>query len=117
MLALVTDANSHQLTAASAFWTCPAGRHIRFLAGTFRIPAPARAPLRAAVLTAEHPATLLRDQQGRLFLDRRMANVVRRGADRAAVPPPSAARPSTLWHRAEPFASAFTTTASVTSDH
>lgn len=117
MLALVTDANSHQLTMASAFWTCPAGRHIRFLAGTYRIPARARALLRAALLTAEHPATLLRDQHGRLFLDRRMANLVRRGADRAAVPPPPAARPSTFWHRAEPFASEFTATGSVTSDY
>ena len=56
MLALATDVDSQQLASTSAFWTCHAGRHIRFLAGTYRIPPRARPLLRAAVLTADHPA-------------------------------------------------------------
>lgn len=68
-------------------------------AGTYRIPPRARALLRAAVLTAEHPATLLSDRHGRLFLARRMANLVRRGADHAALPQPPAARPSSTVDR------------------
>lgn len=114
MLALATDANSHQLAMASASWTCRAGRHIRFLGGTYRIPPRARPLLRAAVLTADHPATLLRDHRGRLFLPRRMANLVRRGASRAAVPEPPGARPTSMWDRVEPYAPAFTATASIT---
>lgn len=66
------------------------------------------------MLTADHPGTLLRDHHGRLFLARRMANLVRRGADRVALPEPPAARPSSTWDRAEPYASAFTATASIT---
>ncbi len=114
MLALATDTDACQLAGTSAFWTCSAGRHIRFLGGTYRIPPRARALLRAAVLTAEHPATLLRDRHGRLFLARRMANLVRRGADRAELASPPTARPSSVWDRAQPYAPAFTTTASIT---
>ncbi len=114
MLALATDTDACQLAGTSAFWTCSVGRHIRFLGGTYRIPPRARALLRAAVLTAEHPATLLRDRHGRLFLTRRMANLVRRGADRAGLALPPTARPSSVWDRAEPYAPAFTATASIT---
>jgi hypothetical protein len=66
------------------------------------------------VLTADDPGTLLRGHLGRLFLARRMANLVRRGADRAVVPEPPVARPSSTWDRAEPCAPVFTATASIT---
>lgn len=114
LLALATDVDSQQLASASAFRTCATDRHIRFLAGTYRIPPHARPLLRAAVLTADQPNTLLTDRHSRLFLARRMANLIQRAADRVGVPAPAAARPSSPWDRAQPYAPAFTTTASVT---
>lgn len=60
-------------------------------------------------------ATLLRDHRRRLFLARAMADLVHRSAHRAAVTPPPGAHPGSTWTRADPNASAFTTTAPVTS--
>lgn len=102
MLALATDVDSQRLASTSAFWTCDAGRHIRFLAGTYRVPPRARPLLRAAVLTATQPGPLLTDRHGRIFLARRMANLVRRAADRVGIPMPPAAHPSSPWDRSEP---------------
>jgi len=78
------------------------------------IPLRARPLLRAGVLTAEHPATLLRDRDGRLFMPRRMANLISRAAERVGMPAPPAARSSSPWDRAEPYAASFTTTATLT---
>lgn len=114
MLALATDVSSEQLAMTSAYWTCPAGRHIRFLGGTYRMPPRARALLRAAALTADHPALLLNDRHRRIFLARRMANLIQRAADRVGLPRPPAARPSSTWDRAQPYAPSFTASASVT---
>lgn len=102
MLALPTDANSHHVAMTSAFWTCGAGRHIRFRR---HLPHPTSRP-RAAARShprrrASRPTAARRPRAP--HPPRRMSNLVRRAAGRVDIPAPPAARPSSLWDRAEPY--------------
>jgi len=111
-LALATDQDAPNLAGTRTHWTDPAGRHLRTVTGTFRIPPQARPMIRALLehhRTRRDPAdALLVADDGTAMLGRRIANVVRAGTKLSGLPAVPADRRCEKRYLSEPFAFSFT---------
>ncbi len=117
MLALAPDADAAGLARTTPSTVGADAASLTTIAGT-RIPSRARSPLLAALIASQEPqpsVVVLPDPAGHLLGVRRMATRIRFGPARAGLSAPRASRTTKPLDQAVPFASSFTTTASITS--